>query len=192
MARRQIPYRIIERSRLDAQALSSFRAVLAADLAPPTESERKLLRAFAEKGGLVIVGPSWGNPPANDPFVEVPLGKGRVTVYKDDPPDPEAVARDMLDLLDPDVMGLSAFNVPSVLTYASTADSGKRVLIQLLNYAGSPFDQKITIRINGTFKTARLYTPEAAPADLAVQHTANGRTQVAIPKLAVWGALLLD
>ena len=191
VARRQVPYRIIERSRLDAASLEGLRAVLAADLAPPTEKERALLRAFAEKGGLVAAGPSWGDPPANDPYAEVPLGKGRVAVYKDDPPDPEAVARDMLDLLAPEVMGVTALNVPSVLTYASTAESGRRMLVQLLNYAGAPFEQTITIRVNGSYKTASLYTPENARAELAAR-AVRGRTQVSIPRLAAWGALLLE
>ena len=192
VARRQVPYRVIERSQLNIVPLSSFQAILALDLANPSDVERKVLHDFAEKGGLVIAGPSWGDPPTKDAFVEISLGKGRVVVYKDNPPDPESVARDMLDLLDPEIMGLTVFNVPSVLTYASTSDSGKRVLIQLLNYATSPFDSKITIRFNGSFKTAHLYTPEDAPIDLGARVMTNGRTEVAIPKLAVWGAVLLE
>jgi len=193
VARRQVPYRVIQRSQLSAASLESFQAVLAADLAPPSEAEQKMLRAFAEKGGLVVAGPSWGDPPKDQPYAEVPLGKGRVAVYKDDPPDPESVARDMLDLLESEVMGLNPFNVPSVLTYASTSDSGKRALVQLLNYATSPFNSRITIRINGSFKRARLYTPENEPADLAARAIANGRrTEFVVPKLAVWGAVLLE
>jgi hypothetical protein len=192
VARRQVPYRIIERRGLSAGSLEGFRAVLAADLAPPTDQERKLLRAFAGRGGLLIGGPSWGDPPKEEPYIEAALGQGRVVVYKDEPPDPEQVARDLLDLLDPDVIGVSALNVPSVLTYASTADSGKRLLVQLLNYAGSPFDQRITIRVNGRFETARLYTPESEPVDLAVENRTGNRTQAAIPKLAGWGAILFQ
>jgi hypothetical protein len=191
VARRQVPYRILERCRLDAASLAGFRALLAADLAPPSEKERALLREFAESGGLLIAGPSWGNPPAEDPYAEVHLGKGRVVVYKDHPPDPEAVARDMLELLEPEVMGVTALNVPSVLTYASHAESGKRMLVGLLNYAGLPFDQTITIRVNGTYGNATLYTPENAPLALAVR-TVKGRTQVSIPKLAVWGGLMFE
>jgi hypothetical protein len=189
VARRQVPYRLILRSELSAESLSSFQAVLAVDLAPPTESERKILCDFAEKGGLVIAGPSWGDPPKDDPYAEVPLGKGRVAVYKEDPPNPESVAKDMLDLLEPEVMGLSVFNVSSAITYASTRD--KSVLVQLLNYAGRPID-RVTVRFNGSFKTARLYTPENAPIDLSVRATGNGRTELLIPKLAAWGAVLLN
>ncbi len=192
VARRQVPYRVIERSQLSLVSLASFQAILAVDLAPPSEPEREMLQVFAQKGGLVMAGPSWGDPPRDNDYAEVPLGKGRVVVYKDNPPDPEVVAKDMLDLLEPEVMGLSAFNVPSVLTYASTSDSGKRALIQLVNYAMSPFNSKITVRFNGSFKTACLFTPENAPLNLEARAIANGRTEVAIPKLAVWGALLLE
>lgn len=189
VARRQVPYRLLLRSELSAASLSSFQAVLAVDLTPPTESERKILCDFAEKGGLVVAGPSWGDPPKDDPYAEVRLGKGRVAVYKEDPPNPESVAKDMLDLLEPEVMGLSVFNVPSAITYASTG--GKSVLVQLLNYAGRPID-RVTVRFNGSFKTARLYTPENVPIDLSARATGNGRTEVLIPKLAAWGAVLLN
>jgi hypothetical protein len=190
VARRQVPYRVVLRSDFSAASLEGLQAVLAADLAPPTEAERKILRTFAEKGGLVVAGPSWGDPPKDKPYVEAPLGKGRVAVYKDEPPDPESLARDMQELLSPEEMGVSAFNVPSVLTYASTADSGKRVLVQLLNYSRYPAEA-LTIRVNGNFKTARLFVPEAAPADLPLKKVGN-RTEIAIRELAVWGGLLLE
>jgi hypothetical protein len=189
VTRRHVPYRLILRSELTAASLSSFQAVLAVDLAPPTDAERKLLCDFAERGGLVVAGPSWGDPPKDDPYSELPLGKGRVAVYKEDPPNPESVAKDMLDLLDPEVMGLSVFNVPSAITYATA--SGGRVLVQLLNYAGRPID-RVTIRFNGSFKTARLYTPENPPLDLSVRATGNGRTELLIPKLTAWGTVLLE
>jgi len=79
--------------------------------------------------------------------------------------------------------------VPSAITYAST--SGNRVLIQLLNYAGRPIE-RITLRFNGIFKQARFYTPENAPVDLAASETQNGRTEILIPNLAAWGAVLLE
>jgi hypothetical protein len=189
IARRQVPYRLTLRSQLTAASLAGFQAVLAVDLDPPTDAERKLLSDFAEKGGLLVGGPSWGESPRDDSYAETRLGKGRVAVYKDDPPNPEAVAKDLPDLLDPEVMGFSVFNVPSSITYAAT--SGKRVLVQLLNYAGRPVE-RITIRFNGNFKTARLYTPENPPLDLSVLPTGNGRTELLIPELTAWGAVVLE
>ena len=185
--RRQVPYRRIARAGMSAASLAGFRAVLATELAPPTEAERSLLRTFAENGGVVVAGPSWGNPPKDDPFADLPLGKGRVTVYKD--PDPESVARDLRDLLSHKDAGFSAFNVPSVITYASTS-GGKRMLVQLLNYSNTPATD-ITIRITGSYQTARLIAPDAAPSSLTI-NPANGQIDITIPKLTLWGGVLLE
>jgi len=186
VARRQVPYRLIRRDELSGASLASFKAVLAASRVSGT-----ILHDFAEQGGIVIAGPWWGDAPKDDPYAEIPIGKGKVVVYKDEPPDPESVAKDLHDLLEPEVMGLSVFNVPTAITYASTTDGGNRVLIQLLNYAGRPVE-RITLRFNGIFKQARLYTPESAPLDLVAGKTQNGRTEVLVPKVAAWGAVLLE
>ncbi len=192
VARRHIPFRIILRSDLSPASLTGLRVVLAADIPLPTEAERAILQGFAENGGLVITGPKWGTAPVESEYATVPAGKGRFVIYKEDPPDPETVARDMLDLLDSEEMGLAVFNVPSVLVYTSTDDSGKRVLVQLLNYATTPFKSKITIRLKGTFRRARLQTPEEVPADLTVRSIQDDWTEFAVPKLAVWGAVILE
>ena len=188
VARRQTPYRLILRSQLSAASLAGFRAVLAAELAPPTEAERRILKDFAERGGVVVAGRSWGDPPKDEPYSEVRVGKGRVVVYKD--PDPESVARDMRNLLSQEEMGVVVFNVPSVITYASAGEGGRRLLVQLLNYSNSPAEA-ITIRVKGNFKTARLYVPEAAPSDLVLK-SEEGRVDVSIPKLALWAGVLLE
>jgi hypothetical protein len=138
-----------------------------------------------------VADPSWGDPPKVETYAEVRLGKGRVVVYKDDPPDPEAVAKDLQDLLEPEVMGLSLFNVPSAISYVSTGESGKRVLVQLLNYADQPGD-RVTIRFNGSFQKARLYTPEGPPVDLPLRPAAKGRIEFMIAKPARWAAVLLE
>ena len=190
VARRQIPYRVIDRSKIDANSLAGLRAVLAFDLAPPTEAERKTLRAFAEEGGLVLAGPSWGAPPKDQSYAVVAVEKGELAVYKDASPDPESVSRDLNDLLVTEELGVSLFNAPSVLSYVSLSDSGKHMLIQLVNYADLPA-RPITIWVTDKFTTARLYTPESAPADLAVRRTPS-RTEISIPKLFVCGALLLE
>jgi hypothetical protein len=188
VVRRHVPYRPILRSQLSARLLAGFRAVLATALEPPSAAERKMLTTFAENGGLVVAGPSWGNPPKDEPFADVPVGKGRVTVYKH--PDPESVARDMRDLLSHREAGVAVFNVPSVITYASRSGDGNRLLVHLLNYSDFP-STAITIRVSGSFKTARLFTPDAAPAQLAMS-PAEGQIDITIPKLSLWGGLLLE
>jgi hypothetical protein len=185
VTRRQVPYRLVARSGLNAVAVAKLRALVATELDPPSAAERKLLHDFAENGGLVIAGPTWGNAPKTEPFVELPAGKGRVVVYKD--PDPETLARDLKELLSDEDLGVVPFNVPSVITLASGGGPGQPLVVQLVNYFDHPVEA-ITLRVAGKFSSARLETPENAAVDLPLRD-AEGRTEVTIPKLLLWATV---
>ena len=185
--RRQVPYQLVIRSALDA-AVAKFRALVVTELDPPSGAERKVLQDFAEHGGVVIAGPSWGGAPKAEPFAELPAGKGRVVVYKD--PDPQAVAHDLKELLSDDELGVVSFNVPSVITSASGGGPGQPLLLQLVNYFDHPVEA-ITLRVAGKFRSARLETPENTALDLPLRE-ADGRTEVTIPKLLLWGTVSMQ
>jgi hypothetical protein len=187
-ARRQVPYRVVARSEMNPSAAAKFRALVATELDPPSAAEGKLLQDFAQDGGLVIAGPSLGGAPKTAPFAEIPTGKGRIVVYKD--PDPEAVARDVKELLSDDELGVVLFNVPSVITLASGGDPGQPLLVQLVNYFDHPVEN-ITLRLAGKFRGARMETPERAAVDLPLRND-EGRTEVTIPKLLLWGAVWIE
>lgn len=108
IARRQVPYRVIERRDLSAAALAGFRAVVATDIAAPTEAERKILLSFQQGGGEVIAGAA---------------------------PDPEILSKHMRNLLG-DGSPVRLFNASAVLGYV--ASDGGRLLVQLVNYATAP------------------------------------------------------
>jgi hypothetical protein len=186
--RRQVPFQLISRPELSASVSAKFRAIVAAELDPPSAAERKLLQDFAENGGLVFAGPSWGGAPKSEPFAEVPTGKGSVIVYKD--PDPEAVAHDLKEMLSDDDLGVVPFNVPSVITSASGGAPSQPLLVQLVNYFDHPVEA-ITLRFTGKFRSARLETPEGAAVDLPLRNE-EGRTEVTIPKLLIWGAVSMQ
>jgi hypothetical protein len=185
VARRQVPYRLVARSGLNAANVAKFRALVATEVDPPSSAERKLLQDFAENGGLVIAGPSLGGAPKAQPFAEIPAGKGRVVVFKD--PDPETLARDLKELLSDDDLGVVPFNVPSVISLTSGGGPGQPLVVQLVNYFDHPVEA-ITLRVAGKFRSARLETPESAAVDLPLRE-AEGRTEVTIPKLLVWGTV---
>jgi hypothetical protein len=186
--RRQVPYQLVERSGLNAAAVAKFRALVATELDPPSAGERKLLQDYANDGGVLIAGPSWGGAPQTEPFAEIPTGKGRVVVYKD--PDPEAVARDLKEMLSDDDLGVVPFNVPSVITMASGGGSGQPLVVQLVNYFDQPVEA-ITLRVARKFHSARLETPDAPAVDLPLRAD-EGRTEVTIPKLLLWGAVSME
>ncbi|HEV2398521.1 MAG TPA: hypothetical protein VGS27_16375 [Candidatus Sulfotelmatobacter sp.] len=186
--RRQVPYRLISRSDLNAAVLARFRAIVGISLDPPSAAERKLLQEFAESGGVVFAGPSWGEAPKAAPFAELPAGKGSVVVYKD--PDPESVAHDLKEILSDDDLGVVPFNVPSVITFASGGGPGHPLVVQLVNYFDHPVEA-ITLRVAGKISSARMETPEGAAVDLPLRYD-EGRTEVTIPKLLVWSAVSMQ
>lgn len=185
--RRQVPYRLVARSELNAAEVAKFRALVAIELDPPSATERKVLQDFAENGGTVIVGPSWGGAPSTEPYAEVPADKGRVLIYKD--PDPESVAKDVKELLSDEDLGVAPFNVPSVITLAGRG-SGQSVVVELVNYSKYPAEA-ITLRVAGRFHSARLEIPEGAAVDLSLRQD-EGRTEVTIQKILVWGTVSMQ
>jgi hypothetical protein len=186
--RRQVPYQLVSGAQLNSDTLTKFHAIVATELDPPSSAERKLLQDFAENGGLVLAAPSWGGAPTTQPSAETPTGKGSVIVYKD--PDPDAVARDLKEVLSDDDLGVVPFNVPSAITFVSGGTTGQTLLVQVINYFDHPVEA-ITLRVAGKFQSARLETPEAAPMDLPVRNE-EGRAEVTIPKLLVWGAVSMQ
>lgn len=190
IARKQIPYRIIPRAGLAGKSLQGIEAVLASDLAPPTAAERALLEAFAQAGGLVVGGPSWGAGPEDAGRYTVrPAGKGRIAAYKEEVPDPEALPGDLRELLGRQAGGLRLFNAASVLPYVSAAPG--RLLVQLVNYATAGTGA-ITVRLEGGYRAARLYVPEEnAPSALRIE-AKGSNIEIAIPEFAVYAALLLE
>ena len=190
--RQRIPLRVIERAQLSAAALEGLRAVHGIDLIQPTEQERKILSAFVENGGLAVAGPSWKQMeiPKNQDFAVLPAGRGRVAVYRDEWPEPGSLAKDLVDLLGRDNLGVRFFRAASVLSHISIDKTGNRMLVQLLNYASYSADS-VLVRVVGDFRTARFYTPESAPEEVALEKS-DGRLEVNIPRLPVYGVLLLE
>jgi hypothetical protein len=111
-----------------------------------------------------------------------------VVVYKD--PDPESITHDLKEMLSDDDLGVVPFNVPSAITLASGGSSGQPLVVQVVNYFDHPVEA-ITLRVAGKFNSARMETPEGTAVDLALRHD-EGRTEVTIPKLLVWGAVSMQ
>jgi hypothetical protein len=77
-----------------------------------------------------------------------------------------------------------------VLSHVSADKAGNRVLVHLLNYATEPADS-VLVRVTGDFRKASYYTPEGAPKDLVLEKS-EGRVEVNVPSLSVYGVILLD
>jgi len=191
IARRRIPYRLIDRTALDAKALEGLKALLVTEISNPSEGERVLWKKFAEDGGLLITGPGWGTAvPKDKERLEQELGKGQIVVYREETPDSEALSKNLLRLLGKGNLGLRLFNAPTVLPYLSASEDGKQLLVQMINYASGPSDA-ITVRVSGSYRTARLYGLTGAAADVPMEKSEQG-IELAIGQIHTYGALLLE
>jgi hypothetical protein len=175
VARRQVPYRIIERGDLLRSSLDCFGAALATGIAHPQEKESRLLLTIAERGGLLLAGPDW------------PVRQG-VTIYKDDPPDPETISRDARELLGPKI-SVKVFNAPSVLSYIAESPAAGGMLVHLVSYASHASEGGL-LRVKGAFSDALFYAPEQKPRRLAGE-ISDGTTEFALPRIDVAAAVVL-
>ena len=164
IARRGVPYRVIERPQLNDAALAGLRVVLAADLDPPSAQEQSLLSAFEANGGTVIKGPG--------------------------APDPENLSKEMIELVGYEEAGARVYNAPSVMSYLAESQRERRAVLHLINYATTPA-QGIAVHLKGGFRAARLLIPGLPPVDLKVER-AKGRTEVSVPRFSVYAAIVWE
>jgi hypothetical protein len=129
-------------------------------------------------------------PPTKSEYGTVSVGAGRVVVYAEESPDPESVARDLVDLIGYENMPVRLFNVASVLSHASADAAGTRLLVQLVNYATSASDD-ITVRVRPGYQRARIFRPGVAPAELKLAQ-AGQNVEVRVSNVAVCAALLFE
>ncbi len=163
IARRGVPYRVIERPHLNLATVVAASALLWACLTPPGPPEHEILKAFAGRGGALIA--------------------------VSEAPDPAQFAREMLDRVGYDNLPVRVFNAPSVISYAVEAQDGRR-LIHLVNYAAFPAEG-VRVRVSGRFRRATLLCPDQAPRGLAVR-IAGAKSEVSNLNIPVYAGVLWE
>lgn len=126
------------------------------------------------------------DPPSD---AEKSLLDGRLVFYKQTA-DPFAFSLEVLNRMGRAGQGVRLFNASSIISYLSQDPSGRQVLLQLVNYADGPLE-RVTARLQGDFRTARLYSPEEPPADLPLEKAAGG-VEITIPTVKITAAVLLE
>jgi hypothetical protein len=154
-ARQQQPYRIL----LGQDSWHGLKAILYADAEAPQPEMRRKLIAFAESGGLLITGGDWaaaaGSPGESHPRYKIRrAGKGRIAVG--DLSDPYQAAADAQILLSHRHDLVRFWNGGSLGSYLTEAPAGKGALLQIINYAGRPGADPVSVRIAGPYREARI------------------------------------
>jgi len=199
MARTNVSYGILMKSRLQPDALRRLRAVLYPDADPPAPQLRQALLEFAERGGLLITGPKWGAAPGtalpDQPCVRYEIrrfGRGRIAMAYKQPDDPYEVAQDAQIIVSHRYDLVHLFNSFLLGAYSTVSPDRRRRLTHVINYGGFVGADPPTARIAGRFRSAKLWSferPQPEPLKLAVQKDA---VEVHLPPLAVYGAIELE
>jgi hypothetical protein len=197
MVRRNVPFRIIEKSKLATAPLTGFKALISVDEAMPEPAARKRLLDFARQGGALLVSQSWkgegGTPTgAAHPRLDLrKLGKGKFAVCKDEAPDPYMVARDIHVLLGRANDLSRFFNLSAFLSAHTAAPDGASALLQITNFAGgSRFSaSQVTVWFPQQYRAARMWAlGSEAPVELKLEPENTGM-DVQIPGISPYAAV---
>ncbi len=176
------PVRPVPRWKLSEKALSGSKMTVNADPDGTTDAERQVLRGFARGGGTLLSGPpGWKFPPVEN---------DQVTLAKEDQQRMDEIWREVRSLVGRMNLGARLFNVSSMLSTLLESPDGRSLAIQLVNYSGYPVES-VTAHVLGSYRQARLLSPEAPPKDLEVYPIEDG-SGVDIPDVSVCVTLVLE
>jgi hypothetical protein len=172
LARHNLPFEVVDPTRLEARALASFRLLVVlepTDTRGPWRSSAPVLqteeRAMYRFGSVNVV--------------EVLKGVR----------DPNAFALEMRKLLGRDDRTIDIWNGMTVVAAPYEAPDGKTVLVTALNYSHQPLP--VQLRVPGTFSAVHYESPEEAPALLPHEHR-DGGTEFVLPALRIGGRVFLS
>lgn len=183
IAARHTPVRAVPPERLNPNALQGASMAVDVDAAALTPEQRDVLKAFTRSGGTLLTGPAgWkdGAVPKKD---AITLDDQQLKRLDD-------IWHDMQSLIGRGNLGARLFNVSSMLSNLLVSPDGRQKLVHLVNYSSYPVDS-VTVHALGDFKHAWLYTPDAAPKELAVYKVDEG-TGIDIDLVNVSATLLLE
>lgn len=179
LARRNMQFRVIWKSRATAQAFTGLKALVYADRTPPAGELRRDIMNFAAQGGLLATGPGWiseGRPV--DPGFETQFdvrafGKGRLAVGREELADAYRVATDVQVLASHTNDLVKIYNSASSATLFAVSPDGSKAVLHALSYAGGRPSAARTVWVRQKYRSARLWqigaaepTPiEGAPAE---------------------------
>jgi hypothetical protein len=196
LGRRNLAYRIIEKSAAATASLAGFHALINVDEGAPAPALRRRLLAFVERGGLLMVGGAWGpeGKPAgmNHPRVDVcRLGKGQIAICKSSPPDPFMIARDVHMLLGRTYDVARFFNLSAYLSYCTASPGQTQELVQIVSFA-IRFANDATAWVPGKYASARLWSLDSAGPSTVEMVSENGGTSLYLPPVPVYAGIELS
>jgi len=189
-ARQNQPYRIVNGN----ESWEGLKAILYAPSDGPGAEMRRKLLEFAGAGGLVITDGTWAEAEgaAGDPHSRYKIrkvGKGRIAVG--DLSDPYQAATDAQILLSHRHDLVRFWNGGSLGSYLTAPASGKGALLQIVNYAGRPGADPVSVRVAGPYREARIQQLDDKPARPLRAIQQKGAIELHLPAIPVYAAIEL-
>lgn len=184
-ARRNLAFHAVPLENFGPSTLRGQKAILWLDPTEPPPS----LASFVQAGGLLICRKtSFAGKPARDVHERFRLldsGKGRIAVATQDWDDPWILARDVHLLVSRRWDPVKLFNQGLLQHHVVESKDGSRRLVHLINYAGQPSWNLVTMLSDRPFRSAVAHIPGAAePQKLEVQ-TVSGRQELVLPRFPI-------
>lgn len=195
MARHNIAFRLFAPQTMESAIAGN--TAMAAVFGPLDSSSARWLDAFAARGGTVILVGQTGDFPwhsakrvrQNADAAVYAMGKGTVVKVAEPITDPEAFARDVWRLLQPEQRQLTLWNALTTLAAAYRTSNSPEVRLNLVNYSGSTV--RVQARVKGIFSRIHFMTPEGVSAQLRA-HASGGFTEFVTPPFRVGAVVRLS
>ena len=197
MGRRSLAYRILETSAAATASLDGFQAVVAVDEGVPAPALRRKLLAFANRGGLLVVGAAWKQPDAKPTGLDHPrvdvrrLGQGRLAICKTSPPDPFMIARDVHMLLGRSYDLARFFNLSAFLSQCSASPDRTQEVVQIVSFAIRFPNDLATVWVPRKYASARLWTLGSQGPSPIEMVPENGGASLLLPPVPVYAGIEL-
>jgi hypothetical protein len=202
LSRHNLPFQLIRPAALSAAMIASLDLLIVLDA--PTAAQLKVLDAFAQRGGTLVldVTGAAGTPAASlRPWAALPrlltsddrltyqVGAGHVVEVRKGIPNPDTFALEIRELLGPAHRSIDIWNGITVIAASSKDPNGRSTLVNVLNYTHQALP--VQLRIAGTYSLVQYESPEDAPTLLPYEHR-DGFTEVVLPALRIGGRIFLS
>ncbi len=196
-ARRNLLYRILDRSMPASQKLDGLRAVLYVDDGQPDAGLKARLVAFARAGGLLIVPRALASQfPAERPrqcpvagYELRTFGKGTLAAATVDWDDPYFLAADVHSLVSRRNDPVRLFNGRSLWAHYSIPAAGTTAaLLQLVSFANRP-SQTVSVASARPWRSAALHVMGSGTPIVLEPHKVEALTEFNLPPFSYYAAV---
>jgi hypothetical protein len=154
------PVQILPPWKLRAGSLTGSSVVLNIGSRTLAAAQQKIVRDYTEGGGVVF------DPPASWSKIASGAG-GRVILDHRDAKQLGGAWQDLIQTIRQRPLGVTLFNVPSILFNLLQNEARNQVVLELTNYQDYPAEN-VTVHLAGKWRTVRLVEPGKLPRPLEI------------------------